>query len=145
MPVLEAFAEEQPLTIIHGDLRSANVLFGDGDECQIIDWGGLQRGKALFDIAYLLGTGMSASDRARHEEEILEAYHNALGSTRSLHRKGAYDRACVERDYRICLWLTAAVYAVPGIYDRGTETDENADAANAVRAALRKNLQPLLL
>ena len=72
-----------PQTVIHGDLRSANVMFptsfgggaaggGGGtarrpsrleaqsdageDSACIIDWGGLQRGKGAFDVAYLLGT-----------------------------------------------------------------------------------------
>ena len=72
-----------PQTVIHGDLRSANVMFptsfggeaaggGGGtarrpssleaqsdageDSACIIDWGGLQRGKGVFDVAYLLGT-----------------------------------------------------------------------------------------
>ena len=48
------------------------------------------------------------------------------------------------RDYRICLWLAAALYAIPNIYDRGTLTDENEEAADEVRSTLRKNLQPIL-
>ena len=48
------------------------------------------------------------------------------------------------RDYRICLWLAAALYAIPNIYDRGTVTDENENAADDVRDALRTNLQPVL-
>ena len=36
---------------------------GEGRPC-IIDWGGLQRGKGVFDVAYLIGTGMLHEERA---------------------------------------------------------------------------------
>ena len=71
--VLEAFLFEPPTTIVHGDLRSANVMFPKGNKdrnarCSIIDWGGLMQGKGVFDVAYLLlGTGMSAEIRNANE------------------------------------------------------------------------------
>ena len=101
-----------------------------------------RRGKGVFDVAYLLGTGMSEESRRQHELPILQHYYSELDAN------GAnlmnYSFSELVRDYRICLWLTAAWYAIPEIYDRGTLSEENESAAEQVRAQLRHNLQPIL-
>ena len=145
--VLEAFLFEPPTTIVHGDLRSANVMFPKGNKdrnarCSIIDWGGLMQGKGVFDVAYLLGTGMSAEIRNANEIKILQHYYCELDAAGANLDQYSFDD--LVKDYRICLWLAAALYAIPNIYDRGTVTDENETAAEEVRSTLRRNLQPIL-
>ena len=145
--VLESFLFEKPTTIVHGDLRSANVMFPKGNKdrnarCSIIDWGGLMQGKGVFDVAYLLGTGMSAEMRNANEIKILQHYYCELDAAGANLDQYSFDK--LVKDYRICLWLAAALYAIPNIYDRGTVTDENETAAEEVRSALRRNLQPIL-
>lgn len=137
-------------TVVHGDLRSANVMFprqqsgggsdGSAAHCVLLDWGGLMLGCGAFDVAYLLGTGMSDVDRAVHELEVLAAYGSALSAA----GVDGYGGEELEADYRNCLWLTAALYALPDVYDRGTTTEENTGPSLRVRAALRANLQPVL-
>jgi aminoglycoside phosphotransferase (APT) family kinase protein len=185
LPVLEHLLSP-PQTLIHGDLRSANVMFprpghstppssfpaggssivaasliaaadsaagfatdprlalpeaSDGRPC-IIDWGGLQRGKGVFDVAYLLGTGMSQSQRQIHQEKVLRKYHRALGEGGVDLTRYSWDQLMV--DYEAALFLSAVLYAMPGVYDRGTTTEENAEAAKDVGLALGRNLQPVL-
>jgi hypothetical protein len=177
LPVMEHLLSP-PQTLIHGDLRSANVMFpadatvgasaaagaaesggagGGGYQpytvqeeeevaCRhsheqrpcIIDWGGLQRGKGVFDIAYLIGTGMSQAQRDIHQESILKAYHQALGAggvdvTVGPH---GYSWDDLMEDYEASLFMSAVLYALPGVYDRGTTTEENAEAAKDVGLAL---------
>ncbi len=185
LPVLEHLLSP-PQTLIHGDLRSANVMFprqslssppssfaegvsstaagspvtatdsaagsaigprpavpeaSEGRPC-IIDWGGLQRGKGVFDVAYLLGTGMSHSQRQAHQEKVLREYHRALGEGGVDLTRYSWDQLMV--DYEAALFLSAVLYAMPGVYDRGTTTEENAEAAKDVGLALGRNLQPVL-
>jgi hypothetical protein len=91
-------------------------------------------------VAYLLGTGMAPADRECHEGAVLAAYHAALVEL----GVAGYGTAALAADYRACLWLTAALYALPDVYDRGTTTTENTGPSLLVRAALRANLQPAL-
>ena len=144
---LDHFLFQKPTTIVHGDLRSANVMFPKGNmdrnaRCSIIDWGGIMQGKGVFDVAYLLGTGMSAKIRQENEIKVLQHYYCELDAAGANLEQYTFDD--LVRDYRICLWLAAALYAIPNIYDRGTLTDENEEAADEVRSTLRKNLQPIL-
>lgn len=183
LPVLEHLLSP-PQTLIHGDLRSANVMFARQNQSSpsasfppaessapggpasavatsftdsssgsatgeappepggstndvrpcIIDWGGLQRGKGVFDVAYLLGTGMSHSQRQTNQEKVLREYHRALGEGGvDLER---YSWAELMIDYEAALFLSAVLYALPGIYDRGTTTEENSEAAKDVGLAL---------
>lgn len=147
MGPLDSFLFHGPTTVIHGDLRSANVMFPDNNldknaRCCIIDWGGLMRGKGVFDVAYLLGTGMSSESRRKHEMAVLQHYYSELDVSGANLLSYSFDQ--LVRDYRICLWLSAALYAIPEIYDRGTLSEDNEAAADQVRGVLRMNLQPVL-
>lgn len=145
LPVLEHLLAP-PQTLIHGDLRSANVMFprqshprtpdatGTNVRPCIIDWGGLQRGKGVFDVAYLLGTGMSHSERQLHQERVLQEYHQALGEGGVDLVRYSWEKLIV--DYEAALFLSSVLYAMPGVYDRGTTTEENAEAAKDVGLAL---------
>eukprot|EP01050_Picozoa_sp_SAG11_P025838 SAG11_NODE_5974_length_1422_cov_0.811036_2_plen_167_part_00 len=59
---------------------------------------------------------MAPHDRAQHEGAVLAAYHATLVE----HGVSGYSEAALEADYRACLWLTAALYALPDVYDRGS-------------------------
>ena len=88
----------------------------------------------MFDVAYLLGTGMSHSQRQIHQDRVLREYHHALGEGGvDLMR---YSWAQLVVDYEAALFLTSVLYAMPGVYDRGTTTEENAEAAKDVGLAL---------
>ena len=72
-----------PLTAVHADYRSENMLFGTaegGYPIAIVDWQSPLYGCPLTDIAYFLGNGPSIEARREHERELVEAYRKELAS-----------------------------------------------------------------
>lgn len=65
-------------TLIHGDLRVDNILFGPGGQVTVIDWQTITTGNPLRDIAFLLSTSLTTEDRRRYERGIVASYHRAL-------------------------------------------------------------------
>ncbi|MDT5149640.1 MAG: hypothetical protein QOI01_1373, partial [Mycobacterium sp.] len=75
-------ASERPRGLIHGDYRLDNLLFGqDGADrpLTVVDWQTVSMGPALTDVAYFLGCALPVQQRREHSEELLRAYHDALG------------------------------------------------------------------
>lgn len=66
-------------SLIHGDLRIDNVMFGPQESVTIVDWQTITPGHPLRDIAFLLATSLSVADRRAHERQIVADYHAALG------------------------------------------------------------------
>jgi hypothetical protein len=69
-----AFADH-PHTVIHGDFRNDNLMFGhpDGRVC-VLDWQTLGIGNGLSDLSYFLGGSLLVEDRRDHERELLQRY-----------------------------------------------------------------------
>jgi hypothetical protein len=68
--------------LVHGDYRLDNMLFGTAGADRaltVVDWQTVSWGPALTDLAYFLGTALPAQDRREHYDELLLAYHEALG------------------------------------------------------------------
>jgi hypothetical protein len=68
-------------TLIHQDFRVDNLFFDalDSDEpVVVIDWQGLGRGPAIYDLAYFLGGSLTVEDRRAAEHDIVGAYHERL-------------------------------------------------------------------
>lgn len=68
--------------LIHGDYRLDNMLFGDdGAErpLTVVDWQTVTWGPAQSDVAYFLGCALPVEARRAHGEDLLRAYHDALG------------------------------------------------------------------
>ncbi|WAJ42942.1 phosphotransferase [Mycobacterium sp. Aquia_216] len=68
--------------LVHGDYRLDNMLFGlDGADrpLTVVDWQTVSWGPALTDLAYYLGCALPTEDRRAHYDELLRAYHEALG------------------------------------------------------------------
>lgn len=68
-------------TLIHGDYRLDNMLFGDGaatPRIVILDWQLPFRANALWDVVYFLAGNFDPEWRRTHEQELLRAYHEAL-------------------------------------------------------------------
>jgi hypothetical protein len=90
---------EGPLTVIHGDYRLDNMLFGTGagaPPLAVVDWQTVARGLGTGDAAYFLGAGLLVDDRRAHERDLLRAYWE------DLHGRGVADYAwdTCWRDYR---------------------------------------------
>jgi hypothetical protein len=72
---------EGPLTVIHGDYRLDNMLFGTGPGAPplaVVDWQTVARGLGTADAAYFLGAGLVVDDRRAHERDLLRQYWEAL-------------------------------------------------------------------
>ena len=95
-----AFVAEAPATLLHGDLRLDNVVFG-ANECAFLDWQLVRCGPAAYDVAYFLSSAL-------HEDvtdvtPILQRYHEALGQP-------SYPYDALERDYqRATLMILASL------------------------------------
>ena len=75
-----AAVTEGPKTIVHGDYRGDNVLFGNEgeDDFAVIDWQGCGIGCGMYDVAFFLGTSVSVDDRRRVERDAVGEYHDIV-------------------------------------------------------------------
>lgn len=74
----------RPMGLVHGDYRLDNMLFGrPGAErpLTVVDWQTVTWGPAQTDLAYFLGCALTTADRRAHWDDLVEAYHRALGPT----------------------------------------------------------------
>src|SRR4051812_44314971 len=69
----------EPHTVIHGDFRNDNLMFGhpDGRVC-VLDWQTLGIGHGVSDLSYFLGGSLLVQDRRDHERELIGRYLNDL-------------------------------------------------------------------
>jgi hypothetical protein len=68
-------------TVVHGDYRLDNLLFGraeGGVPIAVVDWQTCAHGAGLNDVAYFLGAGLILSDRRGHERDLVRRYHEGL-------------------------------------------------------------------
>lgn len=75
-------AEDRPHGLIHGDYRLDNMLFGQPGADRaltVVDWQTVTWGPAFTDVAYFLGCALSMEERRAHYDDLLHAYHEALG------------------------------------------------------------------
>ena len=91
-----------PVTLVHGDFRLDNLLFGTLDSdpsLAVVDWQACRRGRGVGDIAYFLAMSLDGSRRAEIEMDLLHAYHEVLvkGGVRDY----SFDRCLF--DYRLAI------------------------------------------
>ena len=70
-----------PKTVVHGDFRADNMLFGEGgqeDGLALIDWQGFGIGCGMYDVAFFLGTSVTSDVRRRIERDVLGEYHDIV-------------------------------------------------------------------
>lgn len=92
---LAAEAAGRPHGLVHGDFRLDNMLFGDPHAARpltAVDWQTVAWGPALTDVAYFLGCALKTEDRRAHYDELLRAYHDALGPDPALTLDEVRDR-----------------------------------------------------
>jgi hypothetical protein len=66
-----------PRCLTHGDFRPDNMLFLDGDASKplvIVDWQTAGVGSGATDVAYYLGTALSADMRRKHEAALIDLW-----------------------------------------------------------------------
>ncbi|MBN3508859.1 phosphotransferase [Mycolicibacterium nivoides] len=80
-------ASERPQGLVHGDYRLDNMLFGDSGADRaltVVDWQTVTKGPAFTDVAYFIGCALPVEQRRAHYDELLTAYHRALGPDSAL-------------------------------------------------------------
>jgi aminoglycoside phosphotransferase (APT) family kinase protein len=77
---LEGYAEE-PATIVHGDARLDNMLFGDDGSFAMVDWQMAMRSPGTADLVYFVVTNLTPAARRRLEHELLERYRRQALAT----------------------------------------------------------------
>lgn len=73
--------ESSPTTIVHRDVHVDNLLFdrtGTSPRAVIVDWQTVGAAIGVSDVAYLLISSLSPSDRLLSERRLVEAYHSRL-------------------------------------------------------------------
>jgi hypothetical protein len=63
----------RPWTIVHGDYRADNLLFG-GDRVVVVDWQTVGLGPATLDLSYLLGASLLPEVRRQHDAGLVDRY-----------------------------------------------------------------------
>ena len=111
----------RPQTLLHGDLRLDNIMFGTDPSQRaavVIDWQGLIVSCAAQDVAYLLTQNLTIENRRAHEHELLVHYHSRLvenGVT-------DYSFAQFEADYHLAaLYLFVYAVVIGGTLDPSNE------------------------
>jgi hypothetical protein len=75
--------DKPPYTLLHGDYRADNLLFGSdafSPPVTVLDWQNLGIGSGVSDVAYLIGGSLPIEIRRNREEELLAAYLDALAA-----------------------------------------------------------------
>lgn len=67
----------EPWTVLHGDFRLDNLLFG-GPRVAVVDWQTVRIGSPLCDLAYFVGSALQPGTRRAHEADLVDAYRSAL-------------------------------------------------------------------
>jgi hypothetical protein len=104
LPGLGEPLPEVPQTLVHGDFRLGNMMFGEpqtADEMVAFDWAGTRAGPSRWDLCYFLALNLPVALRRELEEPALRRYHATLtdGGVTGY----SFDR-CYE-DYRLVLLL----------------------------------------
>ena len=82
-PSLYARGAESASTLIHGDYRLSNFLFGQvgsADEIVVVDWQLVGAGSGPRDLAYFLSQNLDIDQRREIEEDLVKLYHETLVS-----------------------------------------------------------------
>lgn len=85
IPAAEALLDSSPRTLIHGDFRLENILFGSLNRqsiCWIIDWEDIMLWNGMFDVAYFL-SGCPQADKSEKEDYLLHLLLSGIDSVRS--------------------------------------------------------------
>ena len=126
-------------TLVHGDYRAENLLFGPPNNEEgfaVLDWEEISAGNGLYDVAYFLITSVDAALRRREEPALLESYTALAG----------LDAATAHRSYALacCTAISQVVLAADNL-SRGTTRQRSPAQALARRvlAALEDVRLPL--
>lgn len=109
----------EPRTIIHTDTRLDNVFFAsDGSgEVALIDFQLALRGRAVADVAYLVGTSMTIDEGSANWERLLRRWHDGVTATDIDY---PWDD-CVRHYKEAALYYLSGAMSLVGTFDAGNE------------------------
>ncbi|MEZ0338889.1 phosphotransferase [Mycobacterium sp. pV006] len=72
-----------PATLLHGDPHIGNTFVApddspSGETVGFLDWQMVRRGNYSLDLGYFLQGALTIEDRRRSEQDLIDAYHDAL-------------------------------------------------------------------
>jgi hypothetical protein len=81
LPRTAAYLEPRavPRTIVHGDFRADNLLFGRPRPV-VLDWQTCTFGAGPSDLSYFLASSLRVPDRRAHEEALVRRSHSGLAA-----------------------------------------------------------------
>jgi hypothetical protein len=121
-----------PETVVHGDYRLDNMLFGSdagGYPLAVVDWQTVALGRPLADASYFLGGSLLPDDRRANEHALLRGYWQRLGAA------GVSDYSWDEcwRDYRRQAFAGIVMSVVASMIVEQTERGDEMFVAMAER------------
>jgi hypothetical protein len=84
-----------PITVVHGDFRLDNMMFGGPYPLAVVDWQTPALGCGCQDVAYFIGTSLAPELRREHDQRLLEIYYAALNK----YAIDDYSLEACQRDY----------------------------------------------
>ena len=133
-------ARPERFAALHGDYRLDNLLFAE-DGVYAVDWQTLGAGHPGRDLAYLVETSLEPDVRREHQDELIDAYADAL-------RGHGVDPGAVAEDLRFGT-LQGPLITVLGAVHATAERTDRSDAMflTMLRRSLAtiRDLDPLAL
>jgi hypothetical protein len=77
VPVLLS-ALTEPATLVNGDLRADNLFFSEAGPHTTVDFQFASRGCGMWDVAYLVGQGLTPDERGGRERDLVGRYVEIL-------------------------------------------------------------------
>ena len=72
--------DDGTVTLVHGDYRLDNMMFGGPYPLAVVDWQSPAFDCALGDVSYFMGTSIIEDERGKLEEELVRQYFNTLSA-----------------------------------------------------------------
>ncbi len=97
IPAMQKQMNTGPITLVHGDFRMDNLLFGQKpgqDPIVILDWQGPLKAKGIVDVGVLLGQNSLTEVRRANERALIQRYVDQLKA-----HGMRYDYATAWEDY----------------------------------------------
>ena len=69
---------EGPRTLVHGDARANNWMFGGDGDVVLVDWQVAAHARGTQDVAYMLAGSLNLADLKAHGADLLNTYYKQL-------------------------------------------------------------------
>jgi hypothetical protein len=73
-----SLASAGPRTLLHGDAHIGNTYRTSEGRMGITDWQGMMQGRWVYDVSYVIGSGLAVEDRRAWDRDLLAFYLERL-------------------------------------------------------------------